>query len=81
MKEVLKKLKEHSLQVSKMSLKTLLADPERNKKMTIEFDKILFDFSHEKMTIETMKLLQDLADKADVMKKIQSMFKGVFSIP
>ena len=47
-----------------MHLKDLLRDSERNKAFVTKYQDIIFDYSHEKMTLETVqKHLQFIVDK------------------
>ncbi len=52
------------------------ADPERFAKFSLSFNDILFDFSKNRITEETLQLLLALAEKADVKKKTEQMFGG-----
>jgi glucose-6-phosphate isomerase len=52
------------------------ADPERFTKFSLSFNDILFDFSKNRITEETLPLLLALAEKADVKKKTEQMFTG-----
>ena len=49
--------------LSKEHLKELLQDKERNEKMAIDFDNILFDFSHEKLDEKMLGMFQELANE------------------
>lgn len=52
------------------------ADADRFKKLSMKFEDILFDFSKNRVSEETMDLLYKLADQQDVMGMAKSMFSG-----
>src|SRR5476649_469853 len=52
------------------------ADPERFKKFSLEFEGILFDFSKNRITGETLSLLRALAVERDVAGMAKKMFTG-----
>jgi glucose-6-phosphate isomerase len=52
-------------------------DPDRFKKFSLDFDGILFDFSKNRITDETMMLLRALASERDVLGWAKKMFDGV----
>jgi glucose-6-phosphate isomerase len=51
-------------------------DPERFKTFSLDFDGLLLDFSKNRITSETMKLLQALAMECDVPGWTKKMFNG-----
>ncbi len=51
-------------------------DPKRFERFSLEFDDILFDYSKNRITEETMSLLVDLAEQARLPEKIAAMFGG-----
>ena len=51
-------------------------DPERFKTFSLDFDGLLLDFSKNRITSETMKLLQALATERDVPGWTKKMFNG-----
>jgi glucose-6-phosphate isomerase len=53
------------------------ADPERFTKMSGSFGSILVDFSKNIVTEETMKLLEGVAEAAQIKEEAQKMFSGV----
>lgn len=63
--------------LKKVHLSELLSDTKRNDKLRIEYGKILYDFSHQKIDEEALGLLQSLLKEADVHKKVEQMFAGV----
>ena len=52
------------------------ADPSRFEKFSLRFDDILFDYSKNRITAETMGLLFDLARQARLSDAIEAMFTG-----
>eukprot|EP00466_Bigelowiella_natans_P002556 jgi/Bigna1/58608/fgenesh1_pm.122_\ len=57
-------------------LRDLLQDQERVEGLTLENDGFIIDFSRQKMTMETKRLLLDLAEKANLKEKIFAMVSG-----
>jgi len=58
-------------------MKELFAsDPDRFTKFSLQFEDILFDYSKNRITEETMSLLYKLAQQQDVKGKAQAMFRG-----
>ena len=62
--------------IDKAHLKQLLQDATRNVALRTEYDNIYLDFSRQRVTPETMKLLFALADATHVKDKIAAMAKG-----
>ncbi len=52
------------------------ADPERFDKFSLRFNDILFDYSKNRITEETLKLLLALTDQAELKDYIEKMFSG-----
>lgn len=52
------------------------SDPDRFKKFSMTFEDILFDYSKNRITEETMDLLCKLAEQQDVMGLAKKMFSG-----
>lgn len=52
------------------------ADPERFNKFSLKLNDILYDFSKNRISDETVKLLLNLAKDADVSEWIKKMFRG-----
>ncbi len=72
-----KALKQHYKQAKKLHLRDLFEkDPKRFEKFSIRFNDILLDYSKNRITSETMKLLFQLAREAKVKKWIEKMFNG-----
>ncbi len=70
-------LKTHYKDVSHLSIKKQFkADSQRHKKLSLQYNDILFDFSKNRITDETLPLLIKLATQAKLVEKIQAMFSG-----
>ena len=52
------------------------SDPERFKKFSLRFNDILIDYSKNRITDQTLKLLIDLAIEVELPSAIESMFDG-----
>ncbi len=72
-----KALKDHYGEVSALHMRDLFAsDPERFDKFTLKLGDILFDYSKNRITDETMPKLIDLAREARLAEAIEAMFTG-----
>lgn len=72
-----KALKAHKQQIENLHMRDLFAeDPQRYEQFSLQFQDLLFDYSKNRLTAETMKLLLDLAEYADVSGWTESMFNG-----
>jgi glucose-6-phosphate isomerase len=72
-----KELLNHSKQVGKQHLRTLFAaDPERGRRMTAEATGIYLDYSKNRITDESLKLLVRLAEECGLRTRIEAMFRG-----
>lgn len=72
-----KKLEDHHNDVADLHMRDLFAnDPERFNKFSLKFNDILFDYSKNRITDQTMPLLMALARQAKLESKIQAMFAG-----
>jgi glucose-6-phosphate isomerase len=72
-----KVLKAHYDGVRDLHLRTLFArDPNRGESMTVEAAGIYLDYSKNRITEQTLKLLLDLADAVDLRGRIDGMFRG-----
>jgi len=70
-------LKQHHEEVSNLSMKDQFAeDSERHKKLSLRFNDILFDFSKNRITHDTLPLLHKLAEQANLTDKTNAMFSG-----
>ncbi len=70
-------LQQHYQQVKDLHLRTLFADdPQRGTRFSLEDVGIYFDYSKNRITDETLKLLLRLAEDAGLRKRIDAMFNG-----
>jgi glucose-6-phosphate isomerase len=70
-------LQDHAQQVKALSLRTLFADdPGRGERMSVEGAGVYLDYSKNRVTDETLRLLVDLADEAGLRARIEAMFTG-----
>ncbi|MCK4843017.1 MAG: glucose-6-phosphate isomerase [Methylococcales bacterium] len=70
-------LKQHHKEVSCLSMKELFAaDKNRHNKLSLHFGDLLFDYSKNRITSDTLPHLIKLAEKADLHNKTQAMFSG-----
>jgi glucose-6-phosphate isomerase len=72
-----KALGEHYKNVEKLHLRNLFADdPTRGERLTLEAVGIFLDYSKNRITDETIKLLLELAEESNLQARIQAMFRG-----
>jgi glucose-6-phosphate isomerase len=72
-----KALASHYKQVSKVHLRQLFADdPKRGERMVAEATGLYLDYSKNRVTDETLKLLLQLAEEAGLRGRIDAMFSG-----
>ena len=72
-----KALQAHHSKVSKLHLRQLFAeDPKRGERMTAEAAGLFLDYSKNRITDQTLKLLIQLAEKSDLREHIEAMFRG-----
>ncbi|HEX5083683.1 MAG TPA: glucose-6-phosphate isomerase [Blastocatellia bacterium] len=72
-----KALGTHYEQVSKLHLRDLFAeDPKRGERMAVEAAGLYLDYSKNRVTDETLRLLLGLADEAGLRERINAMFSG-----
>ena len=72
-----KALQSHYEQVSGSHLRDLFAaDPDRGVRLTAEAVGLFFDYSKNRITDETLKLLIDLARESGLQSHIDAMFRG-----
>src|SRR4030095_5638324 len=70
-------LESHYQKVSKMHLRDLFKeDPERGERMTAEAVGLFLDYSKNRITDETLKLLLRVAEEAGLQSRIYAMFRG-----
>jgi glucose-6-phosphate isomerase len=67
----------HHESFGKVHLRKLFADdPERGERLTAEAVGIYFDYSKNRVTDETLKLLMQLAEESGLRSRIDAMFRG-----
>src|SRR5258708_32146873 len=72
-----KELGNHSKKIGTQHLRTLFSgDPERGLRMTAEAAGIYLDYSKNRITDETLKLLVQLAEESGLRARIDAMFGG-----
>ena len=72
-----KALEEHYQKIYKMNLRSLFADdPLRGERFIIEEEGIYLDYSKNRITGETIRLLVNLAMECGLRENIEAMFKG-----
>jgi len=70
-------LSEHYTQLRDQHMRQMFADdPQRFQRFSIRLNDILFDYSKNRITLETMALLLQLAEHCDVPGWIEKMFAG-----
>jgi glucose-6-phosphate isomerase len=70
-------LQRHYAEISKLHLRDLFAtDPRRGERMTEEHVGIYLDYSKNRVTDETMRLLVELAEESGVAQRRDAMFRG-----
>ena len=70
-------LEQHHQKINHLEIKEQFAiDGDRHKKLSLNFKDILFDFSKNKITTETLPLLIKLAERVKLAEKTQAMFSG-----
>src|SRR5712672_1405072 len=72
-----KALEKHHSQIRELHLRQLFADdPKRGERLTAEAAGIFLDYSKNRITDETLKLLVQLADESGLRERIDAMFRG-----
>src|SRR6202162_5978238 len=72
-----KALESHYKTVSNLHLRQLFADdPNRGQRMAVEAVGLYLDYSKNRVTDETLKLLLQLAEEAGLRARIDAMFRG-----
>src|SRR5262245_62436858 len=70
-------LVEHHEKIRELSLRRLFADePNRGEQMTVEAAGLYLDYSKNRITDETLKLLLQLAVESGLRARIDAMFRG-----
>src|ERR1700732_2259458 len=72
-----RRLVSHQKKIRGLHLRQLFAaDPKRGQRMTAEAAGLFLDYSKNRITSETVKLLLKLADEIDLRSRIKAMFGG-----
>jgi glucose-6-phosphate isomerase len=72
-----KALEAHAQPMREMHLRTLFAnDAKRGERMTAEAAGLFLDYSKNRITDETLKLLFDLAQESGLKQRVDAMFRG-----
>src|ERR1035438_1017599 len=72
-----KSLSAHYKQIRETHLSKLFADdPKRGERFTCEAVGVFFDYSKNRITDETLKLLLQLAEESGLRERIDAMFRG-----
>jgi glucose-6-phosphate isomerase len=72
-----KSLAAHCQKVRELHLRKLFTDdPKRGERMTVEAVGLYLDYSKNRITDETLKLLLQLAEEAQLRERIDAMFRG-----
>src|SRR5713226_3625953 len=72
-----KALQSHYEQIRSRHLRELFAqDPKRGERMTVEAAGLYLDYSKNRITEETLKLLFQLANESGLKERIHAMFQG-----
>ncbi|HZP03390.1 MAG TPA: glucose-6-phosphate isomerase [Terracidiphilus sp.] len=70
-------LEAHSAKMRETHLRTLFADdPKRGERMTVEAAGLFLDYSKNRVTDETLRLLLQLVEESGLKQRIASMFSG-----
>jgi glucose-6-phosphate isomerase len=72
-----KALGDHYKNLEKLHLRNLFVDdPKRGERLTLEAVGIFLDYSKNRITDETIKLLLELAEQSNLQARIDAMFRG-----
>ena len=72
-----KALEEHYQKIRDLHLRTLFSqDPNRGERFALEAVGIYLDYSKNRVTEETIRLLMDLAESSGLRERIDAMFRG-----
>jgi glucose-6-phosphate isomerase len=70
-------LERHYAEIGELHLRDLFAaDPGRGERLTVENSGVYLDYSKNRVTDETMRLLVDLAEESGVPQRRDAMFRG-----
>jgi len=72
-----KRLQNHAAEaIQHTHLRDLLKDEQRSNEFYAEHDGVYFDYTRQRVTIETMKLLTQLAQRQHIQQRIKDMMNG-----
>ena len=72
-----KALQAHHREIGELHLRRLFADdPQRGERLTLEAAGLFLDYSKNRVTDETLKLLVQLAEECGLRARIDAMFRG-----
>ena len=71
-----KRLERHAQVIDETHLRDLLQDDERCEALYASHDGVYLDYSRQRVTLETMEMLQDLAKQQNLKGKIDAMVSG-----
>ncbi len=72
-----KALEQHHHQIKDLHLRALFAkDPKRGERLALEAEGFYLDYSKNRITDESLRLLVNLADAIGLRARIDSMFRG-----
>ena len=72
-----KALAAHHKKIQNLHLRTFFADdPKRGQRLTVEAADLYLDYSKNRITDQTLKLLVQLAEESDLSGRIAAMFSG-----
>ena len=67
----------HFAELRDVHLRNLFADdPDRGEELTVEVDGLFLDYSKQRVTSETLRLLLELAERSRLRDRIDAMFRG-----
>lgn len=76
MDEVWNKLNQHAIRLNALSLRELCLDKSRFESCSVQFDRMLLDYSKEKIDDQVMHELQNLASICQIESKREKLFAG-----
>jgi len=70
-------LKQHFAKIGQKHLRELFAaDPRRGEQLTVEGEGLYLDYSKQRVDVDTLRLLRELAQACDLPQRIEAMFSG-----
>jgi glucose-6-phosphate isomerase len=71
-----KRLQQHAKYIQSTHLRDLLQDNDRCDAMYADHDGVYLDYSRQRATMDTMRLLMELAERQNLKQQIDAMFNG-----